>query len=389
MDKKSLSWTTRDLAAKFANISFPEYQREPNIWSRSAKQRLVDSILRNFDIASLYLYSNADGSYDCIDGQQRIGAIMSFFGKNPGDIADDGFEVKILNEVFDDVTPQFIDLEGKRLVDIRELAAKHDPLATLAAKLVAKFEAYQVTVVELSNVERAEEFNLQFTRLNLGTIINSGEKLHAMFGDMREACFGRIAQHPVLQETSIPTRRFSREQLATQIVAQLFAFKENKEYTRTRHFDLQRFFKDYVVLGKVELSWIDDLTKSLDSLAPFLDSGQVLRNRAITVSIVLLANKLSIDKSNARQFVEFVNEFTCRLKWQIKKGVDIDVEYRYLLEFQRHVTQASVEKSAVQFRAATLEREYTGWLKSHQITGDVAFTTRTSTDPSVECRILV
>jgi hypothetical protein len=387
MDKKSLSWTTRDLAANFANISFPEYQREPNIWSRSAKQRLVDSILRNFDIASLYLYSNDDGSYDCIDGQQRIGAIMSFLGKNPNDSADDGFEVRILNEVFDDVAPPFIDLVGKRLAEIRELAAKDDALAKVAATLIDKFETYRVTVVELSNVERAEEFNLQFTRLNLGTIINSGEKLHAMFGDMRDVCFGRIAPHPVLQDTSIPTRRFSREQLAAQIMAQLFAFKESKEYTRTRHFDLQRFFKDYVVLGKVQLSWVEDLIRTLDCLAPVLDSKEVLRNRAITVSIVLLANKLSIDKSNARQFVDFVNEFTCRLKWQIKKGVDIDVEYRYLLDFQRHVTQASVEKPAVQFRAAILEREYIGWPKSHKITGDVEFKRRTSKDPSVECRI--
>lgn len=78
MKKETTTWTVRDLAERFPTINFPEYQREPNVWEKAAKQRLVDSIIRKFDIASIYLYQDEDGSIDCIDGRQRLGAIMSF-----------------------------------------------------------------------------------------------------------------------------------------------------------------------------------------------------------------------------------------------------------------------------------------------------------------------
>ena len=40
-------WTIRDLKRRFGAIKFPDYQREPNIWSRRAKQLLIDSVLRS------------------------------------------------------------------------------------------------------------------------------------------------------------------------------------------------------------------------------------------------------------------------------------------------------------------------------------------------------
>lgn len=101
MRKRVELWSVEDLTRLFHAIDFPEYQREPNIWSLAAKQRLIDSMLRQFDIASLYLYMDEDGSIDCVDGRQRIGAIMSFLNENPGD-PDNGFEFKLLNEIFSD-----------------------------------------------------------------------------------------------------------------------------------------------------------------------------------------------------------------------------------------------------------------------------------------------
>jgi len=41
-------------------------QREDNIWSRADKQRLIDSILRGFDIASFYFSEDGDGDLHCI-----------------------------------------------------------------------------------------------------------------------------------------------------------------------------------------------------------------------------------------------------------------------------------------------------------------------------------
>ena len=57
MDKKVESWSVQDLREHFSQIDFPEYQREPNLWTLVEKQRLIDSMMRRFDIASLYLLS--------------------------------------------------------------------------------------------------------------------------------------------------------------------------------------------------------------------------------------------------------------------------------------------------------------------------------------------
>ena len=379
MKKNTVLWSVRNLREHFTRINFPEYQREPNIWPRVEKQRLIDSMLRQFDIASLYLYEDADGSIDCIDGRQRIGAIMSFLGENPEDV-DNCFEFKLLNEIYKDDEQPFGPLQGSTFVEISTRSGTDK----VARQLVKDFQDYKLTIVQLSGSRQPEEFNLQFTRLNLGTIINSGEKLHAMVGELRNACFdeGGLGQHPFLEMTKIPTRRYAKEQVAAQILAQVFSMEEKKEFTRTRHFDLQRLFKEHATLTRERKAWIEKTKVMMDRLQMAFDGREVLRNRAITVSTVLLAMSLKVaSKEDAQQLAKFIETFVRRLHWQVGKGIDVDREYRYLIDFQRYVTQASVEKPAVDGRAVTLQREYTHWRKSGALTGDVEYKKRTKSDP--------
>ena len=102
MKKTNLYWTIENLRDYYNFIEFPEYQREPTVWSLEKKQRLIDSILRGIDIASIYLFKKEENSYDCIDGRQRINAILSYLGENPTDMEDNGFHVTITNEIFED-----------------------------------------------------------------------------------------------------------------------------------------------------------------------------------------------------------------------------------------------------------------------------------------------
>jgi len=58
----------------------PQYQRGP-VWSRAAKQLLIDSILCDFDIPKIYLHTRKSVGtyqYDVTDGQQRLLAIWEF-----------------------------------------------------------------------------------------------------------------------------------------------------------------------------------------------------------------------------------------------------------------------------------------------------------------------
>lgn len=371
MEKEAKTWSVQKLRATFRRINFPAYQREPNVWSRDAKQRLVDSMVRRFDIASIYIYADEHESMDCVDGRQRLGAIMSFLGQNPND-EDNKFEFRILNEVYDDEEHPLRSMHNKTYEEITRLADKDQD----AKEFVRRFREYPLTVILLSDSETDKEFNLQFARLNLGTIINSGEKLHAMVGALRDTCFSELGRHPFLAETNVPTRRYSREQLAAQIIGQVFALETSKrvgrrEYGRTRHFDLQRLFKQHTVIGDEQRQWIDKITRIMSRLQPrFVEMG-ALRNRAIVVSTVLLAYEDNADsEQDARTIAEFVDEFVRCLKWQMVKGFDMDEEYRYLVQFQRHVTQASVEKPAVEGRARTLKEGLAHWRERRMLRGD-------------------
>ena len=75
MERSIELWTVEQLQQNYGQIHFPEYQRDPNVWSRDAKQRLIDSMMREFDIAPLYFYTRENDVIDCVDGRQRIGAI--------------------------------------------------------------------------------------------------------------------------------------------------------------------------------------------------------------------------------------------------------------------------------------------------------------------------
>lgn len=112
MQREPQTLKIRDLRSEFARIEFPDYQREPTVWSREQKQRLIDSILREFDIAAIYLYYREDGGWECIDGRQRLNAVMSFLGVNPQDEEDDGFSLRIENEVTELGEDELRPLEG-------------------------------------------------------------------------------------------------------------------------------------------------------------------------------------------------------------------------------------------------------------------------------------
>lgn len=387
MQKRVDTWTVSSLLEVINLVHFPEYQREPNLWGLVEKQRLIDSMSRKFDIASLYFYEHDDDTIDCVDGRQRIGAITDFLGNNPAS-KDNSFSFRVMNEIEEDEEPLFLDLDGKSMVQIREEASSGN---SGAQEFVKRIEEYELAVVNLSGGgEGGSEFNLQFTRLNLGTIINSGEKLNAMVGELRDLCYegGGLGSHPFLANTGIPTRRYAREQVAAQIIAQIFSVDEEGICARTRHYDLQRLFKENAVLTPARKQTIERIERLLDHLNEGFAGVERLRSRAMVVSTVLLGWEWGIaGKQSAETLAEFVEELQCRLKWQMAKRLDVDPEYRYLVDFQRHVTQASVEPAAVTERARVMREEYQRWFDSEVLRGDEEWSQRNEgRRPSEACR---
>lgn len=359
MKKTNIYWTIKDLFNNRQLIEFPEYQREPTVWSLEKKQRLIDSILRGIDIASIYLFQKEENSYDCIDGRQRINAILSYLGKNLTDTEDNGFHVTITNEIFDDLV-MFKDAHNKRFEN-------------LPKEFQDKFWEYKISIVIIENVENVEELNLFFLRLQLGQILNAGEKLHAMTGEMRNFIFNDIGLHDFFNGINIPYRRYAREQVAAQSTLNYFSKKNTEEYHRSRYLDLQEFFKERSKLDEADIQLTSEIKQKLTKICSYFgDHLGLIRNRAIAVSVFLFVSDL-IDQereSEIEKFIEFFVKLVKTLKWQIPEGVKMDEAYYYLLDFQTYVTQAAGERYAIQNRHDFLDKGFYYYKQNNAIKGD-------------------
>ena len=109
---------------------------------------------------------------------------------------DNKFRLTITNEIYDD-GDKFSKVDEKKYED-------------LLPEWQTQLLKYELNVVVIGEVTNEEELNLLFLRLQLGQILNAGERLHAMTGDMREYVFNNIGKHEFFHNIRIPYRRFAR-----------------------------------------------------------------------------------------------------------------------------------------------------------------------------------
>lgn len=360
MKKKNIKWSVKQLQTHYEAIEFPEFQREPSVWGLDKKRKLIDSILRNFDMASIYLYKRKDGIYECIDGRQRINALLSFIGLNEDDSLNN------FKFVSDD------ELLGK--TSLQKYTNKM--WRELKGDLRDKILNYEFNVVEITDIDKDDaELNLMFLRLQLGAALNAGEKLNAMVGDMREFVFKGIGKHKFFDYMNIPKRRFSKELTASQIAINFFAKSKGESYERARFIDMQEFFKKYLTFTPDDEKVAKLLKKRLSDVYAYLPTEKNkinLKNRAIGVTVFFFINNLIVvgNEDNIKKFIKFLRVFLKRLKDQVGKGIDIETRYRDLLKFQTYISQAAVEKYAIDNRQTFLEEYFDYYLKSGKIKGD-------------------
>jgi hypothetical protein len=407
MRKDNNSWTIAELQRIYKNIEFPEFQREPTVWPLHKKQLLIDSIFRGLDISTIYLVAaenpnggetNGEGGsdepqdfYECIDGRQRINAILSFLGLNEADDPSGTLHNKFAFQSTNEMRPKEIlsEIDGKTF---EQLSEEQD------SPWVKKFLDYEFNVLEiLETTDKGDELNLMFLRLQGGSGLNPGEKLRAMKGRMHDLIFGGttthgmaatrpiaeepeaaveeemppLGKHPFFDYLSIPNRRYAREQVAVQVAMNFFSKKKDGNFHRARFVDLQGFIADYASLTKEDEEHVAELRTHLDlaNLELRKDKELRIRNRAIGVSTFFFISEL-VDQGRQKdipKFLEFLEKFLPKLKEQVEKGINIDEEYRDLLKFQTYVSQAAIEKYAIDNRQAFLNEYFAYYLEHGEI----------------------
>jgi hypothetical protein len=369
-------WKISELVENIGKIEFPEFQREPTVWKLVKKQSLIDSILRGFDISSIYFHRKESGGYDCIDGRQRLNAILSFLGINGSDEDHNGFNLKIENEIYND-EGLFNDIDSHRYERIKDTPWGQ------------QIRDYKLNIVEISEVDNDEELNLLFLRLQIAAVLNAGEKLHAMTGDMRDAIFYDIKEHTFFDKINIPPRRYAKEQVAAQIVLNEFSRRDNGTFHRSRYIDLQEFFKAHGKFTPKDKRTILKIKSNLDKTVEcFQQRLKHLNNRAISVSVYLFVSQLIEEgkQDEIDQFVDFLEMFLRTLKWQLPQGVRMNPAYYDLVRFQTNITQAAGERSAIERRRDFLGSYFYHYKGNNAIKGDEEYRKNTGIDPEMQRR---
>lgn len=282
----------------------PEWQRQ-EVWSRSKKQNLIDTILRGWKLPKFYFLKVSDNpeGHEVVDGQQRLATIFEFF---------DGE----------------LQLAGKTARDFD--GNSYDKLPDNATD---SFDDYEI---EFDEIEEATEEEVKefFQRLQEGLPLTSAEKLNSVHSKLRDFVV-RCAAHSFFKKISASDRRYGH----FDVLAKAAAIEIDGIEVGLRYDDLRAVFE-----SQSEFSPNSNVAKRVKAALDFADAafddetGRLLRNRTIVQSLLTLVCRLMQSGKTAgheTRVGSFFVRFLERLNQQVELGQGAtDADY---LEFQRTV----------------------------------------------------
>lgn len=325
-----------------------DYQRE-KIWSTTEQRLLLDSILQDIDIPKLYLAkvsNNKQFEYECIDGKQRMMTLSSFYRSEHATDAKGGLTLPFLN----------------RQYTYRELKSEHPKVAEHIDSYRLDFVSYDMDAFEDEDAADRLIRNI-FRRLQLGVRLNSGERLNALPGTIRDFVFKEMGHEaPFFRNTGLSAKRFARQFTLAQICLNSFKRNEADDFARTRLVDIEDFFNENANLNSddANLTRIRDVLKIMD--AGFGLSASNISSKAVAVSAYLFIESLYLEDKT-----ELISEFVLfyiKLLDEIKRNMEFVKKYRnaengiVMEQFQKYILQASVEPSSIRRRNKFLNEAF-------------------------------
>lgn len=302
-------------------IDMPDFQRE-EVWPNAKKRKLIDTILQGWHIPKFYFRKLEDGSLECVDGQQRLSAIFEFFDNNLSLDQDTAkrFGGSYYRNLPDDIMDDFDDYE----IDIEE--------------------------IEDANDRELEEL---FQRLQLGTPLNTAEKLNAIGGDLRDFCHKASNMQFYTERIALRNTRYSHFESVVK-----WTFMEARGIQPQMRFpQFESFLNDNRTFSQ-QSDTAQKILKSLKYLEEaFPEKSKNLRNRATVLSVCMLASIIissGLDKTDPKQFGEFVEDFLNKLAIEVEKGsASIEKE---LLRYQQAISTDSMGGNSIKSRINILSK---------------------------------
>jgi hypothetical protein len=261
-----------------------EYQRT-EVWSIKKKRRLIDSILRKYDISTIYLRQRINGAqihFECVDGKQRLKCISDFI--------DNKFAIT------PDITSKlehaycFSQLPDRQQWDIRT------------------FKVYAVVISGVDDNTIADIF----MRLQEGERLNDAEKLNALTSKMREAVT-EISRHSFLPATSLKNHRLAFNHYA----AQMLTLSATPESSDVKYTTLKRTYESYT--NGIPRKVLEKTKRSLTLLENMLGSKtSIIRSKSDILILHLVASALLPDYS-IRGFEETIANFIIKFVTKVSR----------------------------------------------------------------------
>lgn len=299
----------------------PDYQRD-KVWSKDDKQRLLDSILKEWDIPKVYLHVVDDENFEVVDGQQRLSTVYDFYDN----------EV----ELSDEYSKEYGGLTYEDLPD----------------KIKDIFDDYELDLVLIEDATE-EDLKELFARLQLGKALNSGEKLNAIHGKLRNFAKELISNSFFTTTISLKNTRHSHLSIAGQICILGIKGVENLKFKDIKSLLTSNVnFNPNSTQGK-------NITQILNFLgSSFLEDTKLFKNKAsITTIFSLLGTMkgngfdLSVKESKTK-ISEFYIEFLKQLRDEIEKGAKS--KNPEFVIYQSNVTQGADSITALKKRLSIL-----------------------------------
>lgn len=302
-------------------IEMPDFQRE-EVWGNDKKRKLIDSILRGWNLPKLYFRKNEDGIFECVDGQQRLLAIWEFYDNK---LKLDSDTVKKFG--------------GEYYKDLPDGASD-------------AFDDFELNIEEIEDASERELEDL-FLRLQLGTPLNTPEKLNAVGGELRDFCKWITEQNFFRKKISLIDTRFAHFDIVIKWI-----------FVEARGIQPQMRFKQLEGLLKENRTFSreSDLAKRIKEALKYLDNAFVrksekLRNRANVLSVCMLASKVvrfNLHKGTANLFGDFIESFFSDLAVEVEKGAKS--KETELLKYQEAITYDSTGGTSLTNRINILSR---------------------------------
>ena len=215
----------------------PEFQRFFR-WTSGQKSRFIESVLLGIPVPSFFVSQKKDGSWDVIDGLQRLATIFQL----TGDLRDE--ENRRVAPLVLEKTTYLSDLEGKSW-------QSDDPDSELpqSAKLRIKRARLDLKIV-MNTSDESAKYEL-FQRLNTGGSLATAQEVRncllIMLNRSFYNWFAELGRDERFQRCLPLSERMLEERYDLEIVTRFLALRTMEENRLNRIGDLGSFLTDRIV----------------------------------------------------------------------------------------------------------------------------------------------